>query len=168
VTEPQPSPSEEDRKQALLDAAQAALADAKNRADRADRQGHSSRARFSPLASGFIASAIGLYLLVARPAWFLTPPPPPDPPEIAAASVRLTLVREASLVQRFQADSGRLPVSMAEAGSAVAGVQYDRLTDSSYVLRAVHGLDTVRLSSRDSVPLFLGNSLGLILSRSQP
>jgi hypothetical protein len=36
------------------------------------------------------------------------------------------------------------------------------------VLKAVAGLDTVRLSSRDSVPLFLGKSLGLILSRSQP
>ena len=168
MTEQQPSPSEEDRKQALLDAAQAALADAKSRADEADRQDHSARTRLSPLISCCIASAIGLYLMVARPAWFITPPPPPDPPDIAAASVRLTLVREASRVQRFQADSGRLPLSMAEAGSDVTGVQYDRLPDSSYVLRAVQGRDTVRLSSRDAVPLFLGNSLGLILSRSQP
>lgn len=168
MTEPQPGHSPEDQKRALLEAAQAAVTDAEHKADEARRQNRPRRARLSPLVSATIASGIGLYLLVVRPAWFVTPPPPPDPPAIAAASVRLTLAREANRVEQFQADSGRLPASMAEAGSTVSGIAYERLNDSGYVLRAVGGSGTVSLSSRDSLPLFLGNSLRLIMARGQP
>ena len=168
VTEQQPSHSAEDQKRALLDAAQAAVVDARHKAEEAHQRKGPARGRFSPLISAVIASAIGLYLLAARPAWFVTPPPPPDPPDIAVASARLTLVREASRVQQFQAERGRLPVSMAEAGSAVSGLHYEQLNDSGYVLRAIQGADTVSLSSRDSLPRFLGNSLGRILARGRP
>ena len=168
MTGQQPGHSPEDQKRALLEAAQAAVTDAEHKADEARRQGQPRRARLSPLVSAAIASGIGVYLLAARPAWFVTPPPPPDPPAIAAASVRLTLAREANRVHQFQADSGRLPTSMAEAGSTVSGVEYQRLNDSGYVLKAVGGGEAVSLSSRDSLPLFLGSSLRLIMARGQP
>lgn len=168
MTGHQPGHSPEDQKRALLEAAQAAVTDAEHKADEARRRKQPRTSRLSPLVSAALASGIGLYLLVVRPAWFLTPPPPPDPPAIAAASVRLTLAREASRVHQFQADSGRLPTSMAEAGSTVSGVEYQRLNDSGYVLKAVAGGEAVSLSSRDSLPLFLGNSLRLIMARGQP
>lgn len=168
MTGPQPGHRPEDLKRALLEAAQAAVTDAEHKADEARRSSQPRRARLSPMIAAAIASGIGLYLLVARPAWFVTPPPPPDPPAIAAASVRLTLAREANRVHRFLADSGRLPASMAEAGSTVSAVEYERLNDSGYVLRAVGGSGAVRLSSRDSLPLFIGNSLRLIMARGQP
>lgn len=163
-----PEPSEPlDRKRALLEAAEAAVQESRDRA----RPSHGPRRPRGPnpfsIGLALLASVFGIYLMVAQPAWFLTPPPPPDPPAMREASARLTVVREASRIEQVRAETGRVPATLEEAGSGVAGLQYFPSGDG-YTLRWVLSGDTLTWSSRDSVADFLGNSLATVLARGTP
>lgn len=158
----------EDQKQALLDAAQAAVQDAHDKA--AQRRGrtssHTSRIVVTVLGLGIFA--VGIYILAMRPTWFFTPPPPPESVQIQEASVRLMLVREASRVRQYKAAHGRLPATLVEAGSPVSNVDYTKHGDSTFRLVTAWGEQTIGLASTDSVGPFLGNSLKIIASRGRP
>ncbi len=158
----------EDQKRALLEAAQAAVDDAREK-ELARRRGGSTRAsRAVVTVLGLALFGIGIYLLAARPAWFFTPPPPPETLEIREASVRLMLVREVERVKRYRAEHGRFPATLAEAGSQVQGLLFETRGDSAFRLISPWGEGTIGLSSTDSVGSFLGNSLKVIVSRGRP
>ena len=158
----------EDRKQALLDAAQDALQDANEKA--AARRGgrRSTSNRIVVTLLGLAAFGIGIYIVAIRPPWFFTPPPPAESVQIQEASVRLMLVREASRVRNYRAAHGKLPASLEEAGSEVGNVDYIAQGDSAFRLVTSWGEQTIALSSSDSVGTFLGNSLKIIASRGRP
>ena len=158
----------EDRKQALLDAAQDAVHDAHEKA--AQRRGHTSSntSRIVVTLLGLGIFAVGIYILAIRPAWFFTPPPAPESIQIQEASVRLMLVREASRVRSYKAAHGRLPATLVEAGSPVGNIDYTKQGDSTFRLVTTWGEQTIGLSSTDSVGPFLGNSLKVIASRGRP
>lgn len=160
----------ETQKEALLEAAQAALDDAREKATRQGRGrrwGESSLfARRLLLGSGAVLFAASVYLLVARPAWFFEPAPIPETVEMREASVRLMLVREAHRIQRWRADNaGNLPATLAEAGSPVRGVDYERRGDGTFTLSAPHAGAQIRLSSTDSLPGFIGGSFAVLRQR---
>jgi hypothetical protein len=165
----QPDASNDARKQALLEAAQAAVSDVRSRQERG-RSGRSSTAasRRTLLALGLTLFGVGVYLIAARPAWFFIPPAPTETVEIRDASFRLTMVREAELIRRFQAAEGRLPATLAEAGSQVQGVEYAPAPDGTFTLRATVAGEVLAYSSNDSATVFLGDSFGRILSRVTP
>lgn len=158
----------EAQKQALLDAAQAAVADAKEKAAQRRRRptGPTTRVFFTVVS--ILLFAGGIYLLAARPAWFFTAPPQPETVAIQEASLRLTLVRETERVKRYRAQHRRLPGSLEEAGSPVKGLTYEKQTDSTFRLIATFGDGTIGFGSTDSVSTFLGNSLKVIASRGRP
>ena len=158
----------EDRKQALLDAAQDAVQDAHEKAS-ARRGRHSTNtSRIVVTLLGLSIFAVGIYILAIRPAWFFTPPPPPESVQIQEASVRLMLVREASRVRQYRAEHGKLPTTLGETGSSVGNVNYTAQGDSVFRLVTTWGEQTIALSSSDSVGTFLGNSLKIIASRGRP
>jgi hypothetical protein len=162
VPEPNPASTPEDQKRALLEAAQAAVEDARSRAE---RDGSRPRGpRYFSLILAAAAIGLGFYMLAARPAWFLTPPPPPEPPALQQASARLAIAREASLIEQYRAEHGRLPATLAEAGSSAVGVLYQPI-GNAYQLRWSLGSDTITFSSTDSLPAFLGASLETVMSR---
>jgi len=158
----------EDQKQALLDAAQAAVQDAHDKA--ANRRGRSSSntSRIVVTVLGLGIFGVGIYILAMRPAWFFTPPPPPESVQIQEASVRLMLVREATRVRRFRVEHGKMPATLEEAGSTIGSVHYMAQGDSTFKLMASWGEKSIVLSSSDSVGPFLGNSLKVIASRGRP
>ena len=158
----------ENQKRALLDAAQAAVADAQSKAILPKRRDNTRLSRAIVLASSLAVAGLGVYLLAARPAWLVTPPPPAPPAEVQEASVRLTMVREANRIRGFRAQKGHLPATLSEAGSPVSGVSYERQGDSLFVLRASFGARTVELVSTDSVATFLVRSLKVIAGRNRP
>jgi hypothetical protein len=160
-------PSAEHQKRALLDAAHAAVADAHAKAALPKRRDAIRVFRTVMIAGSLVVTGFGVYLLAARPAWFITPPPPAPPVEVQEASLRLTLVREANRVREFRDKNGRLPATLSETGSPVAGLGYERRGDSLFVLRAPFGAGTVEFLSTDSVSTFLGRSLGVIAVRSR-
>jgi len=158
----------EDQKQALLNAAQAAVQDANEKA--ANRRGRTSSntSRIVVTALGLGIFAVGIYILAMRPTWFFTPPPPPESVQIQEASVRLMLVREASRIRTYRASHGKLPATLAEAGSIITTINYTAQGDTAFRLVTSWGENTISLSSADSVGTFLGNSLKIIASRGRP
>ena len=161
-------PGREAQKQALLDAAQAAVADAKEKAAQRRRRPTSRTTRTFFAVVSVLLFGSGVYLLAVRPAWFFTPPAPPETVAIQEASLRLSLVRETDRVKRYRAQHGRLPGSLEDAGSPVKGLTYEKQTDSTFRLIATFGDGTIGFSSTDSVATFLGNSLKVIASRGRP
>jgi hypothetical protein len=165
----QPAASDDARKQALLEAAQAAVSDARTRHEEGrPKRTSTSGSRRTLLALGLTLFGVGVYLIAARPPWFFVPPPPPETVEIRDASFRLTMVREAELIRRFQVAEGRLPATLAEAGSRVEGVVYEPAADGTFALRATVAGEVLAYRSTDSVSVFLGDSFGRILSRAAP
>jgi hypothetical protein len=165
---PSAGASRDDQKRALLEAAQAAVEDAREK-ELARRRGGSTRtSRTIVTVLGVSLFGMGIYLLAARPAWFFTPPPAPETMEIREASVRLMLVREAERVKRYRAEHGRFPATLAEAGSPVRGLLFETRGDTAFRVMSPWGDGTIGLSSSDSVGSFLGNSLRIIVSRGRP
>jgi hypothetical protein len=158
----------EEQKQALLDAAQAAVQDAHDKA--ASRRGRESSnvSRIVVTVLGLSIFAAGIYILAMRPTWFFTPPAPPESVQIQEASVRLMLVREASRVRQYKAEHGKFPATLAETGSPATNIDYSAHGDSVFRLVTRWGEQTIALSSADSVGTFLGNSLKIIASRGRP
>ena len=99
-----------------------------------------------------------------RPAWVFPAPLAAEAPEVTAASMRLSLVRERQRVERYREQNGRLPATLAEAGSTIPTIEIAASPDGSYLLRAVEGATALELHSSESVETFLGNSLQVILN----
>ena len=162
------SQRQEEQKQALLEAAEAAVQDANDKAARRRGRTSSNTSRIVVSVLGLGIFAVGIYILSMRPTWFFTPPPPPESVQIQEASVRLMLVREASRVRRYRAEHGKLPATLEEAGSTLTSITYTPQGDSTFRLVTNWGEHTIGLSSSDSVGPFLGNSLKVIASRGRP
>jgi len=158
----------EEQKQALLTAAEAAVQDANEKAANRRGQTSSNTSRIVVTVLGLGLFAFGIYILAARPTWFFTPPPPPESVQIQEASVRLMLVREASRVRAYRSEHGKLPVTLADAGSAATTIDYTAQGDSTFRLSTPWGERNIALSSTDSIGAFLGNSLKIIASRGRP
>ena len=158
----------EDQKQALLDAAQAAVQDAHDKAAQRRGRASSNTSRIVVTVLGLGIFAVGIYILAARPVWFFTPPAAPESVQIQEASVRLMLVREASRIRRYRAEHGKMPASLAETGSPITTVMFTAQGDSAFRLMTAWGEQTLTLTSADSVGPFIGNSLKIIASRGRP
>lgn len=156
------------QKQALYEAARAAIADASVRPRHRPAPARVGRtARAPSLLLGLALFVAGTYILAARPAWLVTPDPPGEPVEVREASFRLTLVREAHRIRQFHAARGRLPETLAETGSGVAGVRLHQLPDGSFTLVATLDGRDLLYRSTDSAATFLGRSLQVVLDRAE-
>jgi len=115
-----------------------------------------------------VVGLAGAVLLVAQPEWLTGPRHiPPEPPGIAAASLRLTLLRERRRVQSFEAASGHLPLTLGEAGSSLADLGFEVFPPDAFQLWGQAGDSLITLRSSDSVGSFLGESLRLLRDRGR-
>jgi len=73
----------------------------------------------------------------------------------------------AQRVERFRMAQGRLPRSLAEAGSSANGISYEQREGDRYVIRGANGPVHLVLNSSDSLPLFVGNSFRLLSQRTR-
>jgi hypothetical protein len=60
---------------------------------------------------------------------------------------------------------GRLPVDLAEAGTPVAGLAYERINDSVFAVTLPLGTNLVTLRSTDSLSTFIGGAVGTVTAR---
>ena len=164
MTEPRGGPPPPGQKQALYDAAVAAVEDAERRSGQTGRV-RGPWGRRLGLSTAVLVVGFGLYLLIARPAWFLTPPPPPESLPVQEASVRMMLVREAGRIRSVAAASGQVPGDLEATGSRVLNLRYQRLSDSSFLVAAPFGTGELILRSTDPTAEFLGRSLSTVTNR---
>lgn len=148
-------------KEDLLQAAEAAVG--QDRSGPVD-PGHPPT-RWGVVGWGLVLLAVVTgWVLGSRPAWVFPAPPVAEAPEVTVASMRLALVRERQRVEQYRNQQGRLPTTLAEAGSSLTNIEIAVGPDNSYLLRAVEGATALELHSSDSVEAFLGNSLEVILN----
>jgi len=161
------NPPSRDSKSDLLEAARAAIRDGEAKATQAAlaaRQVPQKR-RLGVLA---VIGVAGIVLLLLQPTWLVGPKaPPPETPAVAAASLRLEMFRQHSLIVNFSKAHGRLPRNLAEAGDRGTVVQYERTGDSTFRLTATAGDSIIVFQSTDSIEAFLGQSIAAIRNRGQ-
>jgi hypothetical protein len=113
-----------------------------------------------------ILALAGGYLAVEQPTWLFPTPTHQDSREELEASLRIGMASSVQRIERYRAETGRLPSSLAEANASAPGVTYHQAGSSSYLLRGVNG--PVELSYRSSEPLreFVGNSFSVLARRT--
>lgn len=81
------------------------------------------------------------------------------------AFVRYGLYLQRARVERFRAQLGRLPSTLAESGPVEAGVEFATTSDG-YVLEAKAGAGTLRLTERMNADSFLGDAVARLPRRT--
>jgi hypothetical protein len=157
-----------DTKTNLYEAAVAAMRDV----NEAKAAAGLSRSAERPRTWRLVMLLLGLFgalLLLLQPAWLAGPAaPPPESPVVAAASLRLTLLRERQRVFDYAQAYGRLPTTLTEAGSTRTDLHYQLAGAGDFMITGSAGDSLVTLRSTDSMKLFLGGSLQAIKQRGQP
>lgn len=161
-------PPTHDSKTDLLEAARAVVKDRNEKAEQvaSAQLNPTVRKRVSVLT---LLGLVGVVLLLVQPTWLAGPAaPPPESPAIVEASLRLSMLRERQRVADFARLQGRLPTSLAEAGSTAPGIGYEALPEQNFRLFAQAGETLLVLGATDSMSHFLGNSLKDIKNRGRP
>jgi len=157
-----------DSKTNLFEAAQAAIQDQESKldAERASRMAATGRRRRIGVLG--VVSVVGAVLLIVQPEWLAGPKAlPAETPPLAAASMRLTLVRERDRVRDYVQRTGRLPGSLAEAGGSAPSVTLTPLADGNFTLVGETTDSIITLHSGDATVAFLGESLRTVRNRGR-
>jgi hypothetical protein len=167
---PTAGPSAGGNRQALFEAAVEVVR--KQVEDRtAEREAEEARrreqSRVSPIIAGglTILLAVGVYVAVEQPAWLFPPPPPVESREVQEASLRIGMATTAQRIERFRIAQGRLPRTLAEAGSSPNGITYEQREGDRYLLQGANGAAHLTLNSGDSLGRFVGNSFQILAQR---
>lgn len=164
---PPPAP-DATAKKALLDAfdnvlkAQADEREAARLAAEARRRATGSRVMMVLTAA--VLAFTGGYLYVERPDWIFPPPPAPESAAVREASLRIGMANAAQRVEHYRQRTGRLPVSLAEAGDHTPGLAYEPGT-TVYKLHLMAGGIRLSYDSNQSLEKFVGNSFKVIVRR---
>lgn len=102
------------------------------------------------LPFGVNLAVLAVYLLIAPPSWVVLNPIEPPPTENRIAGVRRAMVFQAARIESYRQQNGRLPASLADAGSVVPGIEY-LVRGQGYQLIGSVGEETILYDS--SVPL---------------
>lgn len=162
----QPSPE----KQALIEAYEKVLvADAEKREkDLSAPPAGPPKRRAHPVVvlSLMILAIVGGYVAIARPPWVFERGAPVEPASMQEASLRLAMAMQFQRIERFRAQSGRLPTTVEEAGPVMPGVRYQARHPDGFTLTGTNGTVTLTLQSSESLSAFVGNSYELIQGRA--
>jgi len=151
--------------EAAVEAVQDRSSQAKAKMERRPQPKGRSRVRLVLL---LVLGAVGGTLLAIRPSWLVGPETlPQESPAIAAASLRVALVRERDMVIRYQQRTGNLPGSLSDAGVLTPDLDY-RQEGGSFSLSGQAGDSLITISSADSVTVFLGDSFARLRRRNTP
>ena len=164
MTPPQRPEPIRDTKSSLYEAALAYVKAQEEAAARAPRTPPPKPRRRS-IRVLLMLSLVGLVLLVLQPDWLAGPKVPAESPGIAAASLRLALLRERQRVLDFIHRMNRLPASLAEAGDSASGFTFGRIGEA-FRISGRAGDSLITLTDSDSAAAFLGNSLKRLKERS--
>jgi hypothetical protein len=144
------------------DAAEALAAVMKHAAEREEAIRKKPARKRQPrwmLPLGIQLSVLALYLLVAPPRWATINPIEPRDPALQVEDLRLAMYMQIQRVEAYRVQHGRLPDVLAEAGSAVPGVEYRRQGANRYQLLATAGEEAVVYDSTEPADEFVGSAV---------
>jgi hypothetical protein len=167
---PAPARSATAEKQALLEAYDTVLKHQAERRDAELREAEARRAarqRTRPLVwtSAALTLVLCSYLLIERPEWMFPQAGPIESAAVQEASIRIGMANAAQHVQRFRQQNHRYPETLTEAGAYGDGIEYTRVADG-WRMTSTWGTTEITLSSRDTLPAFLGKSFEIIGRRA--
>jgi len=147
------------------EAAEAVAAVLKHAAEK-DKAAHAKTApRRQPkwmLPLGINLAVLAVYLLIAPPAWVVVNPI--APPDLAAQTTDLkkALWFQAQRIEAYRQQHGQLPAQLADAGSAIPGVEYVREGDRFRLVGMVGDATVVWDSSgaNEDIQALVAGSLG--------
>ena len=106
-----------------------------------------------------LAVAFSFYLWFGGPAWVTPTMPDPISSETAEASLRVAMYFEAQRIENFRRDSGRLPDTMEEMGSAPSEMTYSVVDARTYQLTGQSRGVTLTFNSDQAITQFVGDAL---------
>jgi hypothetical protein len=160
---PSPPPGEPDRR-ALLQAFQDVVRSEQEKQSQRPSSEPTTARRATRLMLLLVAAGL-LGILVSEPKW-LFPRPPEEPPALREASLRVRMFVEIDRVERFRADSGRLPQTLVETGADTSGLVYVP-TDGGYTLTGTNRGLSLTYQSGTPPRDFLGDSYRMITQRGK-
>jgi hypothetical protein len=166
MTAPERKPVLRDSKSNLYEAALAAVKAQEEVA--ASRPRPKQKTRLPLLTIMLLLALTAAFLLLLRPVWLVGPEAPPaQSPAVAAASFRLTLLRERDRVYDYSRRNGHLPATLAEAGGESPNISLRSTGPDQFVLSGIVGDSLITLRSTDTMSVFLGNTLRAIRNRGR-
>lgn len=170
---PQPSGAAPSNKQALYDAVgdvirkQAEERKAEKAAE-AKRTRRETR-RVSPIIVTCVAIlvSVGAYVAIETPEWLFPKPLAAESSAEREASLRMGMATTAQRIERYRQQNGRLPVTLAQAGSMIEDITYERNGDANYTLRGMNGPVALTYRSSDPISVFVGNSFQVLAQRAR-
>lgn len=145
-------PSLRQSKEALLEAAQAAIKDQRNRPPAGLRPPPTpgvGRQVFRGVLVVLIAA--GAVMVAVRPPWLSGPSMPAETPTIRAASATLSLVDAISKVEAHFTAKGTLPARLTDVGVPNSGIRYKILDTSAFEVSLATPDTTIVLRSTDGI-----------------
>ena len=121
--------------------------------------------RPSLMATAVLVLMLCSYLYIERPEWLFPSAAAPESVAIREASLRIGMANAAQHLERYRQRTGKLPTTLAEAGTGVQGMSYEPVGSGAWRLVGTHAGIELTLSSQDSLPRFLGNSFEVIARR---
>jgi len=163
-------PGASPQKQALLEAFDSVLktqAEERLAARReAEARRNTGRIRPSILVLAVFSIFLCTYLYIERPGWLFPGAGPIESVAIKEASLRIGMANVAQHIERYRQQNGKVPRTLAEAGTQIQGMTYAPVDSTGWRLLGTHGGIELTLDSGEPLPKFLRNSFEVIARRN--
>ena len=161
---PQENTTLRQSKSALLEAANAAVANQASKPPHGSGAAPTSRAGLRVFLG--LVILVGASLLVAKPGWLVGPEPPVESPAIREASATLSLAHALGQIKAYAEAKGSLPSTPGEAGVRDSTIQFRRLGGDAFELSLPAGDRVVSLRSTDSLEPLVVEAIRALQRRS--
>ena len=104
-----------------------------------------------------IATAMSLWIWRWPPDVVRITPPSPPAMEEEESTLRLVMYLQAQKIEQYLVDTGRLPLTLGDAGPVFRGMEYVRLTNRDYRIVGRTRRWTLRYSSADPIDVFVAS-----------
>ena len=162
---PPSEPTARSSKSALLEAAHQAIAERESRPVPGPAPASSRVALRGFLIAVLVAAGA---VLLARPAWLISPPLPTESPANKAATATMALVELMNRLQAYQAANGRLPATLQEVAGADSAITYRPGVGGDFELSLRAGDSVVSIRATDSLKARVVDAIRTLQARSSP
>jgi hypothetical protein len=125
--------------------------------------------RVSPIIVTGVAIliSVGAYVAIEQPEWLFPKPLAAESREERDASLRMAMATTAQRIERYRQEHGRLPATLAAAGSTIEEITYEPNGTAVYTLRGRNGPVALTYRSSEPISAFVGSSFQVLAQRAR-